>query len=122
LNYGHTLAHALEKLALARDSDELRHGEAVAIGVAFAVRVAEALGRVDHSEVLRHDDVLEFFGLQRRIPEHFPTSSLLEAMAHDKKAHHDLTFVLAGAEGFETVHDVDPQLVSDVLERFQGEP
>ena len=43
-------------------------------------------------------------------------------MAHDKKAHHDLTFVLAGAEGFETVHDVDPQLVSDVLERFQGEP
>ena len=24
-------------------------------------------------------------------------------MAHDKKAHHDLTFVLAGAEGFETV-------------------
>ena len=122
LNYGHTLAHALEKVALARDSDELRHGEAVAIGLAFAVRVAEALGRVDHNEVLRHDDVLEFFGLQRRMPEHFPTSSLLEAMAHDKKAHHDLTFVLAGAEGFETVHDVDPQLVSDVLERFQGEP
>jgi 5-deoxy-5-amino-3-dehydroquinate synthase len=122
LNYGHTLAHALEKVALARDPDELRHGEAVAIGLAFAVRLAEALGRVDNSEVLRHDEVLEFFGLPRRIPEHFPTSSLLEAMAHDKKAHHDLTFILAGAEGFETVHDVDPQLVSDVLEKFRGEP
>jgi 5-deoxy-5-amino-3-dehydroquinate synthase len=122
LNYGHTLAHALEKVALARDRDELRHGEAVAIGLAFAVRVAEALGRVDHDEVERHDEVLDFFGLQRRIPQHFPTSSLLEAMAHDKKAHHDLTFVLAGAEGFETVHDVDPRLIADVLEQFRGEP
>jgi 5-deoxy-5-amino-3-dehydroquinate synthase len=121
LNYGHTLAHALEKVALARDHDELRHGEAVAIGLAFAARLAAALGRVDESEVERHDEVLDFFGLQRQIPEHFPTSSLLEAMAHDKKAHHDLTFVLAGAEGFEAVHDVDPQLVSDVLERFRGE-
>jgi len=121
LNYGHTLAHALEKVALARDQDELRHGEAVAIGLAFAARLASALGRVDEREVERHDDVLDFFGLQRRIPGDFPTSSLLEAMAHDKKAHHDLTFVLAGAEGFESVHDVDPQLVSDVLERFRGE-
>lgn len=121
LNYGHTLAHALEKVALARDRDELRHGEAVAIGLAFAVRLAAALDRVDGNEVVRHDEVLDFFGLQRRIPENFPTSSLLEAMAHDKKAHHDLTFVLAGAEGFETVHDVDPQLVSDVLEKFRGE-
>jgi 5-deoxy-5-amino-3-dehydroquinate synthase len=121
LNYGHTLAHALEKVALARDSDELRHGEAVAIGLAFAARLAEALGRVAASEVQRHDEVLAFFGLQARVPERFPTSSLLEAMAHDKKAHHDLTFVLAGAEGFETVNDVDPQLVSDVLEKFRGE-
>ncbi len=122
LNYGHTLGHALEKVALARDYDELRHGEAVAIGLAYAVRLAEALGRVDHSEVVRHDEVLTFFRLRHRIPEHFPTSSLLEAMAHDKKAHHDLSFVLAGAEGFETVNDVDPQVVSEVLERFRGEP
>jgi 3-dehydroquinate synthetase len=121
LNYGHTLAHALEKVALARDYDEIRHGEAVAIGLAFAVRLAEAMGRVDSSEVQRHDEVLDYFGLKRRIPEHFPTSSLLEAMAHDKKAHHDLTFVLAGAEGFEPVRHVDPQLVSVVLENFRGE-
>jgi len=121
LNYGHTLAHALEKVALARDRDEMRHGEAVAIGLAFAVRLAAALGRVDGSEVVRHDEVLDFFALERRIPEQFATSLLMEAMAHDKKAHHDLTFVLAGAEGFETVHDVDSQFVSDVLERFRGE-
>jgi 5-deoxy-5-amino-3-dehydroquinate synthase len=121
LNYGHTLAHSLEKVALARDVDELRHGEAVAIGLAFAARLAEALGRVDHGEVVRHDEVLAYFGLEHRIPEHYPTSTLLEGMAHDKKAHHDLTFVLAGAEGFETVRDVDPHVVSDVLESLRGE-
>jgi hypothetical protein len=43
-------------------------------------------------------------------------------MAHDKKAHHDLTFVLAGAEGFEVVRGVDVTLVQQVLERFRGEP
>jgi 5-deoxy-5-amino-3-dehydroquinate synthase len=122
LNYGHTLAHALEKVALARDSDELRHGEAVAIGLAFAPRLAAALGRVGPSEIVRHDEVLGSLGLRARIPEHFPTSSLLEAMSHDKKAHHDLTFVLGGAEGFETVRGVSPEIVHDVLERFQGEP
>jgi len=121
LNYGHTLAHALEKVSLARDVDELRHGEAVAIGIAFAVRLARELGRVDESEVQRHDDVLAALGLATTVPEHCPTSSLLEAMAHDKKAHHDLTFVLAGAEGFEVVAGVDGAIVRDVLERFRGE-
>jgi 5-deoxy-5-amino-3-dehydroquinate synthase len=122
LNYGHTLAHALEKVALARDADELRHGEAVAIGLAFAPRLAVALGRVDESEVVRHDEVLGALGLQTRVPTNYPTAALLEALRHDKKAHHDLTFVLGGAEGFETVRGIDPAVVRDVLERFQGEP
>ena len=121
LNYGHTLAHALEKVSLARNTDELRHGEAVAIGLAFAVRLARAMGRVDDSEVVRHDEVLAALGLANRVPLNCPTSSLLEAMAHDKKAHHDLTFVLAGAEGFEVVRGVDGALVREVLETFRGE-
>ena len=122
LNYGHTLAHALEKVALARGVDEIRHGEAVAIGLAFAARLAHALERVDEAEIVRHDEVLATLGLPTRLPSHCPTSSLLEAMAHDKKAHHDLTFVLGGAEGFEVVRGVDPKVVSNVLERFRGEP
>ncbi len=121
LNYGHTLAHALEKVSFTRDRDEMRHGEAVAIGLAFAVRLARALGRVGDEEVARHDGVLAALGLATSVPDNYPTSSLLEAMTHDKKAHHDLTFVLAGAEGFEVVHGVNPSVVGDVLEQFRGE-
>ncbi|MHB1252256.1 MAG: 3-dehydroquinate synthase family protein, partial [Acidimicrobiales bacterium] len=68
LNYGHTLAHAIEALALQRDADELRHGEAVAIGLAYAARLAYALGRVDADAVVRHDEVLDALGLHRRVP------------------------------------------------------
>ena len=121
LNYGHTLGHALEILALERGRDELRHGEAVAIGLGFAVRLAHAMGRVGALEVANHDEVLASLGLSWRLPEDASIDALLQAMAHDKKAHHDLTFVLPGAAGFEVVHHVSDALVREVLERFRGE-
>jgi 5-deoxy-5-amino-3-dehydroquinate synthase len=121
LNYGHTLAHALEKLALARDVDELRHGEAVAIGLAFAVRLALELELVDESVVANHDAVLDALGLARRLHPKDSIDEIVEAMGHDKKAHHDLSFVLPSEEGFKTVRGVDPDVVRNVLERFRGE-
>ena len=121
LNYGHTLAHALELIALERDPEELRHGEAVALGLAYAVRLARALGRVGDERVVEHDAVLTALGLPLRFPRSMPTSSLLEVMGHDKKAHHDLTFVLPGSDGFEVVAGIDPGLVTQVLERFRDE-
>jgi len=120
LNYGHTLAHALEKLSLRDDPDALRHGEAVAIGLAFAVRLARAFGRVGDDEVTEHDAVLEQLGLSTAVPARFDTDELLEAMGHDKKAHHDLSFVLEGPSGFSVVADVDESTVREVLERFRG--
>jgi len=122
LNYGHTLAHALEKLALRRGPDELRHGEAVAIGLAFAVRLAHELDRVEASEIVSHDAVLDHFKLVRRLPSYVDTGAIIDAMGHDKKAQHDLSFVLAGPDGFAVVAGVDPTIVRDVLDRFQGEP
>ncbi|MHB1088972.1 MAG: 3-dehydroquinate synthase family protein, partial [Acidimicrobiales bacterium] len=121
LNYGHTLAHAIEALALQRDADELRHGEAVAIGLAYAARLAYALGRVDADAVVRHDEVLDALGLHRRVPRDLAPMDIVRAMGHDKKAHHDLTFVLAGRQGFEVVAGVDPETVVRVLENFRGE-
>jgi hypothetical protein len=42
-------------------------------------------------------------------------------MGHDKKAHHDLSFVLPGDSGFSVVPDVDESTVREVLERCMGE-
>jgi 5-deoxy-5-amino-3-dehydroquinate synthase len=121
LNYGHTLAHALEKLALRRGPDELRHGEAVAIGLAFAARLARALGRVGDDVVEHHDEVLRVLGLEGRLPARYDTDDLLEAMTFDKKARHDLSFVLAGPQGYTLVTGLDRAVVANVLEHFKGE-
>lgn len=119
LNYGHTLGHALELSALARHSDELRHGEAVAIGLAFAARLARELGRVGDDAVTETDRVIDFFGLPRECPANVDVDGIMAMMARDKKAHHDLTFVLAGENGFDVVPDVDADVVRHVLEQFR---
>ncbi len=121
LNYGHTLAHALEREAMVRSDVSLRHGEAVAIGLAFAARLARAVGRLDDRGVAEHDAALNIFQLPTRVPSVFDSSALLEAMSHDKKAHHDLTFVLAGAEGFSVVSGLAPDVVRTALDQFRGE-
>jgi 5-deoxy-5-amino-3-dehydroquinate synthase len=111
LNYGHTLAHALETTQTGATDADLRHGEAVAVGLAFAARLAAKLGRIDADRVRQHDDVLEVFGLRGVLPAS-SASGLVELMRVDKKTHHSLAFVLDGPAGFEVVEDVAD---SDVL-------
>ena len=120
LNYGHTFGHALEVLSLAKNKDALRHGEAVAIGLSFAAHLAHALGRVGTDVIDNHNAVLDFFGLSYAAPRDFSVDALLEAMSHDKKAHHDLTFVLLGAKGFEVVPGIDRDVVAKAIESFRG--
>jgi 5-deoxy-5-amino-3-dehydroquinate synthase len=107
LNYGHTLAHALEGLFLVRDdADVLHHGEAVAIGLMFAARLAHRLGRIDAERVEFHREVLEHFALASEIPSGLRAAELVSFMRRDKKARHDLTFVLDGPRGVELVRAV----------------
>jgi 5-deoxy-5-amino-3-dehydroquinate synthase len=120
LNYGHTLAHALEAEQWRLGAADLRHGEAVAIGVSFAVRLARRLGRVGDDVVRAHDDVLDALELPRHLEQTVEATHLVNAMRRDKKAHHNLTFVLAGRDGFDVVDDVDPDVVRDELTRFLG--
>jgi 5-deoxy-5-amino-3-dehydroquinate synthase len=113
LNYGHTLAHALEAAAFEPDSGlDLRHGEAVAIGLVYAALLARRLGRIDDQRVDRHRVVVGAFDLSAAVPDRVDPAELVSFMARDKKAVHDLTFVLDGAAGVEVVHGVDP---ADVL-------
>jgi 5-deoxy-5-amino-3-dehydroquinate synthase len=109
LNYGHTLAHALEAAALADHNDwDLRHGEAVAIGLLFAALLAQRLGRIDDVRVNEHRKVIASFDLPTDLPAGADAEELLTFMARDKKAHQDLTFVLDGPHGVEAVRGVAP--------------
>jgi 5-deoxy-5-amino-3-dehydroquinate synthase len=120
LNYGHTLAHALEAAAL-EAGDDLRHGEAVAVGLVYAALLARRLGRIGDDRVAFHREVLARFGLSARLPAGLADvgpEELLSYMARDKKAAHDLSFVLDGPGGVELVRGVAPEAVLAALEEL----
>lgn len=115
LNYGHTLAHALETA----DHYELRHGEAVAVGLVFAARLARRLGRIDDERVTEYEKVVSVYGLPSTIgPDHDP-GELVELMERDKKAVDGFTFVLDGPRGVEVVAGVDRKTIEATLEEMR---
>ena len=115
LNYGHTLAHALETVG----QHQLAHGEAVAIGLIFAARLARALGRIDDSRVDYHELVVgQTYSLQTRMPAGLDIDQLMAAMARDKKALQGLTFILDSPHGLEIVANISPEIVRSELVRF----
>ncbi|MFJ6660445.1 3-dehydroquinate synthase [Streptomyces sp. NPDC091377] len=85
LNYGHTLAHAIEK----NERYQWRHGAAVAVGMHFAAELGRVAGRLDDATADRHRTILESVGL----PLHYRYDQwprLLETMKVDKKSRGDL--------------------------------
>jgi 3-dehydroquinate synthase len=113
LNYGHTFAHALEATL---GYGELLHGEAVAIGMMCAARLAERLGRVPPELAERQGRLLTALGLPTLLPA-LDQEALLAAMARDKKVQHgQLKFVLPRELGrVESVGNVPPEEVRAVL-------
>ena len=83
LNFGHTFGHALET---AGGYDKLLHGEAVAIGMLMAARLAAALGHAPPEDAERLSHLLARLGLP--LFPRFATDpqQLLELMRLDKKA------------------------------------
>ncbi len=102
LNYGHTMAHAIE-----RASDySVRHGEAVAIGSVYVAELARLAGVLDDASADRHRTAFARVGL----PTHWHGGSYEElraAMAVDKKARGSrLRFVVLAGIG-------EPQVLAD---------
>ncbi len=80
LNYGHTLAHAIER----RERYQWRHGAAVSVGLVFAAELGRLAGRLDDDTADRHRSILTSLGL----PVTYDADALpqlLEYMAGDKK-------------------------------------
>jgi 5-deoxy-5-amino-3-dehydroquinate synthase len=114
LNYGHTLAHALETAG----RYDVRHGEAVAVGLVYAAELAAELGRIDRARVEDHRRVVDGYGLPSVLPPGADPHHLVTLMHRDKKAVQGLTFVLDGPDGIDVVPGVDPWMARRVLDRM----
>ncbi len=117
LNYGHTFAHAFEALS---GYGELLHGEAVAIGMVYASRLAVQLGRIDAEITRRQVRLLKALHMPSQLPgkSHWSTAEVIGRMRLDKKSEAGkLRFVLPTRMGnVELVDGVDEDVVRRVLE------
>ncbi|MFZ0530763.1 MAG: 3-dehydroquinate synthase [Propionicimonas sp.] len=99
LNYGHTLAHAIER----HEHFHWRHGEAVAVGMVYAATLAHKRGLIDEGLLTRHRAVLESAGLPTDYPSG-PWLQLRETMNLDKKSRgSSLRFVVLRSLGLPTI-------------------
>ncbi|MEU5418798.1 3-dehydroquinate synthase [Streptomyces sp. NPDC001407] len=90
LNYGHTLAHAIEK----NERYNWRHGAAVSVGMVFAAELGRIAGRLDDATADRHRAILQSVGLPVTYRgDQWP--KLVETMKVDKKSRGDrLRFIV----------------------------
>ena len=105
LNYGHTLGHALEGL---EGFGGRTHGEAIAVGMVFAARLAERLGRAAPGLSGRTVRLLSSLGLQTSGPLPAPTA-ITAAFALDKKYRDGVRFVLLEEVGRPVIVDDVPE-------------
>ncbi len=112
LNYGHTLAHAIETAG----RYDLRHGEAVAVGLVYAAEVALRLGRIDEARAAAHRRVVSGYGLPDRLPAVLDDDDeLLALFRRDKKAVDGLTLVLDSDRGVDVVAGVPEKILREAL-------
>ena len=81
LNFGHTFAHALEKMT------NTLHGKAVSAGLVLAARVSQKMGMLSPDDVELIRSVIASYGLPTE-PE-IPVQDLFQAMKQDKKREGD---------------------------------
>lgn len=84
LNYGHTVGHAVESLT---GYSKINHGEAVAIGMVAAAKIAETVDESDWDDALtqRQQSLLEKTQLPTQLPAGISIEDILIAVKSDKK-------------------------------------
>ncbi len=117
LNLGHTFGHALELVS----QYQLRHGEAVAIGLVCAARLAQRRAMCDATLVERIKGLLQQIGLPTCVPRALTSDALVNAMQADKKrVGARLRFVLPCTLGeVVIVDDVSQDEVKQMIEEVR---
>ncbi|WP_067691893.1 3-dehydroquinate synthase [Nocardia jejuensis] len=119
LNYGHTLAHAIER----RERYRWRHGAAVSVGLVFAAELGRLAGRLDDATADRHAAVLSSVGL----PISYDADALpqlLDSMQTDKKTRSGVLrfVVLDGLAKPGRLEGPDPSLLAAAYSAIAREP
>jgi len=119
LNYGHTLAHAIEK----REKFRWRHGAAVSVGMVFAAELARAAGRLDDATADRHVEVLHRLGLPTTYDPD-ALGELVKIMGSDKKTRSGMLrfVVLDGLAKPGRLVAPDPSLLAAAYSAVAGRP
>ena len=112
LNFGHTVGHAVESVT----NFQVAHGQAVAIGMVAAAKIAAELDILDSGNVVRLKSLLEKAGLTTKLPL-TEVKPVIQAMRYDKKVQSGkIRFVLPRAIGQVFITDnVSPAIVEKVL-------
>ncbi|MBN2057714.1 MAG: 3-dehydroquinate synthase [Candidatus Saganbacteria bacterium] len=113
LNFGHTVGHAIETLTRYK---AYNHGEAVAIGMVVAARLANRLRLLDNGSVDRLVGLLLKLGLPTEV-EALPAAKIVNALGIDKKVRGGkVLFVLPESIGKVVIRDnVSPRALASVL-------
>jgi len=113
LNYGHTIGHAVESLT---NYSSYNHGEAVAIGMGIAGKIALHQGLWSEAEAIRQDQLIQKAGLPSQIPDNLDTEAIIETLKSDKKVKSGkVRFILPTQIGVATISD---QVTSDLLRQI----
>lgn len=112
LNYGHTIGHALESAS----GFQIRHGEAVAIGMLAAARMSNQMDIFSNKELLRLKSIIEMAGLPTEVPD-IRLEQVIQAIEHDKKVlRSKIRFILPRAIGSVFItDDISLSLVEKIL-------
>lgn len=92
LNYGHTLAHAIEKITNYR---KFTHGEAVYLGMRFAIELSFLRKFINNETKCKMQALLQKFVIVKKMPK-FNINKIIEIMHSDKKVKNgQINFVLS---------------------------
>ncbi|MGI8468910.1 MAG: 3-dehydroquinate synthase [Pyrinomonadaceae bacterium] len=117
LNFGHTIAHALEKIT---DYSYFKHGEAVGYGILAAGEISKTVANFNQNELKSLNDVVRMTGTLPAA-DNIETEKIIQAFAFDKKQiGESLQWILLEAIGKPKIlqnRDIPNQVIKKSLEK-----
>lgn len=119
LNYGHTFGHAIE----IHSKYQMRHGEAVSIGMVFIAEIAHARGLISSESLMLHREILRSVGLPIVLPDSFSKIDIIaltQSMQRDKKVKEGKVRFVCLQEGGQIIRldDVNSDEISAAYEKL----